>query len=239
MEWPNFAGTSTNLEEMVESAEEIYFTGGEPTIIKRHEQLLDYCIENNLAKDITLKYNTNLTNTPVRLINKWQHFKFLRLNCSIDGIGEVNDYIRYPSKWRGVWKNYNEVLNRTSNRVLDIHTTVQVTNVLHLHKVIEQFVQRDEGTDWSTVPFIFFNLLDHPSYLNIKILPNELKQLVQERIEPWVDHPDLDTLQGVLDYMWHDDWSDQWPDFVKHTNELDKLRNQKLIDIVPEFKEWM
>lgn len=239
MEWPNFAGTDRHLREMMSAVEEIYFTGGEPTIIKRHEQLLDYCIEQGLAGQIRLKYNTNLTNTPVRLIDKWAHFAHLRLNCSIDGVGELNDYIRYPSKWRGVWRNYNQVLERTTNRILDIHTTVQTTNVLHLHHVLEHFVRPVEQAVDLETPFIFFNLLQNPDYLNIKILPRPLKDLVQERLEPWLGHPDLETLPGVLDYMWHEDWSDRWPEFVAHTHQLDQMRGQSLVKVVPEFKDWL
>ena len=240
MNWPEYSGTDKHLKEMMSSVEEIYFTGGEPTIIKRHDQLLDYCIEHDLAKNIRLKYNTNLTNVPVRLIEKWEHFKHLRLNCSIDGIGALNDYIRYPSKWRGISKNYKRVLDiDASNRVVDIHTTVQVTNILHLHKFIEHFVRpRDEVTE-EVVPFVFFNILDRPDYLNIRILPNLLKQLVQERLEPWVGHPDLEQLQGVLDYMWSENWYDKWPEFVSHTHQLDAMRSQSLEDVAPEFKGWL
>mgnify|MGYP001049264481 CR=1 FL=1 len=243
MKWPEYNGTNDHLKEMMGTVEEIYFTGGEPTIIKRHEELLDYCIEQGLASGIKLKYNTNLTNAPLRLIERWQHFKFLRLNCSIDGVGELNDYIRPPSKWRGVWKNYNRVLENTTNRVLDIHTTVQVTNILHMHKLLEKFVRPEEdiGEDviLNIVPFVFFNILENPDYLNIKILPTELKTLVQERLEPWVGHKDLAQLQGVIDYMWYEDQSDKWDSFVKHTHQLDNMRGQYLLDVVPEFKGWL
>jgi sulfatase maturation enzyme AslB (radical SAM superfamily) len=188
MQWPEYKGTNTHLKEMMTTVEEIYFTGGEPTIIKRHEELLDYCIAQGLASNIKLKYNTNLTNAPLRLIERWQHFKFLRLNCSIDGVGKLNDYIRPPSKWRGVWKNYNRVLENTTNRVLDIHTTVQVTNILHMHKLLEQFVRPQEDILGGVVPFVFFNILENPDFLNIKILPTELKTLVQERLTPWLSY---------------------------------------------------
>lgn len=239
MDWAEHSGSDRHIKEMMHHVEEIYFTGGEPTIIKRHDQLLDYCIAEGLAKNIKLKYNTNLTNVPVRLIEKWRHFAHLRLNCSIDGVGPLNDYIRYPSKWKGVWRNYRRVLERTENCVLDIHTTVQVTNILNLHKFIEHFVRPLDQVDGGVVPFIFFNILDHPDCLNIQILPPQLKQMVQQRLEPWIGHPDLLSLPGVLDYMWHVDRSAEWPSFVQHTHQLDQMRGQRLEQIVPEFAEWL
>ena len=239
MNWPNFTKSDLHLKEMMHSVEEIYFTGGEPTIIKRHDELLDYCIAQGIASKIKLKYNTNLTNVPVRLINKWKHFKYLRLNCSIDGIGKLNDYIRFPSNWKGVRKNYQRILDQTANRVLDIHTTVQVTNILHLHKFIEYFVRPCNAVNDQIVPVIFFNILDQPDYLNIQILPSELKKQVQQNLKPWLRHPDLESLPGVLEYMWHRDGSSKWDSFIKHTRQLDRLRNQNLLDIVPEFQGWV
>lgn len=230
MNWAEHSGSDRHLKEMMHHVEEIYFTGGEPTIIQRHDQLLDYCIDADLAKNIRLKYNTNLTNVPVRLMEKWRHFAHLRLNCSIDGIGPLNDYIRYPSKWKGIWRNYTRVLERVENGVLDIHVTVQVTNILDLHRLLEHFVTPPVS------PVIFFNILDHPDCLNIQILPHHLKQLAQQRLEPWLDLPGM---SGVLDYMWHVDRSAEWPTFLQHTRQLDQLRGQHLEQLVPEFAEWL
>ena len=71
MNWPENNLTCTNLFSIADTVEEIYLTGGEPTIIKQQHKLLDYFIENKIAKNIKLKYNTNLTNVPKHLISRW------------------------------------------------------------------------------------------------------------------------------------------------------------------------
>jgi hypothetical protein len=237
--WPQALESIQHLQDMIPYVEEIYFTGGEPTIIKQHMQLLDYCIQHDYAKNITLKYNTNLTNVPVRLINRWNQFKYLRLNCSIDGIGKLNDYIRYPSKWSAIWKNYNKMLTTTQNRSLDIHVTVQVTNILKLHQLLERFVRPLAQVNETIPPFVFFNLLHEPDYLNIKVLPSDLKQIALERLQPWLGHPDLASLPAVLEYMMKDDQSDKWGEFVNHTHQLDGMRGQDILTVVPEFRGWL
>ena len=99
MDWPEEEKTWENLFAIAHTVEEIYLTGGEPTVIKKQQKLLDYFIDNGTAKDIRLKYNTNLVKMPDWLLDRWRHFKRVQLNCSIDAVGELDHYIRNPSNW--------------------------------------------------------------------------------------------------------------------------------------------
>ena len=42
-------------------------------------------------------------------------------------------------------------------------------------------------------------------------------------------------MQGLIDYMYAEDWSKKLPEFFKYTNTLDKSRNENLFKILPEF----
>jgi molybdenum cofactor biosynthesis enzyme MoaA len=227
MNWPEDEKTWENLFSIAHTVEEIYLTGGEPTIIKEQHKLLDYFIEQNTAKDIKLKYNTNLTNVPKNLIDKWKNFKKVQLNCSIDAIEELDRYIRYPSNWKKIQENFNKIV-KLKNVKAEIHCTVQMYNILHLNKLIE----------WS-LPYnvkIYFNILNHPEELNIRVLPNDLKKLAEKRLQPYFH---LEKVNGIIDYMWAEDWSDKMSKFIFYTKELDKSRNENLIKIVPEFANYI
>ena len=50
-----------NLKE-TEGMKHVYLVGGEPLIIEEHYDFLKYCVEKDYAKEMTLEYNTNLTN---------------------------------------------------------------------------------------------------------------------------------------------------------------------------------
>ena len=97
MNWPTNEKTWENLMPIIDTVEEIYLTGGEPTLALEQYKLFDRCIELNKAKDIILKYNTNLTNIPPKMIEYWTHFKKIKINASIDGYDQLNRYIRYPN----------------------------------------------------------------------------------------------------------------------------------------------
>ena len=34
----------------------------------------------------------------------WENFRHVSVGVSIDGVEKVNDYIRYPSKWKNIQK---------------------------------------------------------------------------------------------------------------------------------------
>lgn len=224
MNWPENKKTWENLYSIVDTVEEIYLTGGEPTIIQEQHKLLDYCIDNDKAKNIKLKYNTNLTNVPNHLIEKWTKFKKVQLNCSIDAVGNLDRYIRYPSNWNKILENFEKV-KQLKNCYIEIHCTVQMYNILRL----------DEFIEWA-LPYnikIYFNILNHPEELNIRVLPKDLKLKVEERLQSYLH---VEKVKGIIDYMNSEDWSHMLNQFYHYTEQLDRSRNEKLTDIIPEFK---
>src|SRR5690606_17734570 len=113
-----------------------------------------------------LKYNTNVTHLPEELMSCWMHFKRVRVNASVDAVGPLNEYIRYPSKWPKVLQNLKVLDNLATKNPhihVSIHTTVQMYNVLYLTDILEYF----SSTFKSIRPLPFANILDHPEYLNI------------------------------------------------------------------------
>ena len=93
-----------------DTLEIVYFAGGEPLIIPYHYEMLDYMIKNDYAKNIELRYNTNLSTLKyksVDLLKNWSSFKNITLSPSIDMIGEQGEYHRYGSKWNDIINNLN------------------------------------------------------------------------------------------------------------------------------------
>ena len=223
MSWPEHEKTWENLFSIADTVDEIYLTGGEPTIIQEQHRLLDYFIDKGTAHKIKLKYNTNLTNVPKHLIDKWTKFKRVQLNCSIDAVGELDRYIRYPSNWSKIQENF-DIVRKLENVYIEIHCTVQMYNILRLHELL----------DWAE-PYghkIYLNILNHPEYLNIRVLNSDLKQTVKNTLNNYTHIP---KVQGVIDYMMSEDWNSLYLKFKEYTDKLDLSRNEKLEKIIPEL----
>lgn len=222
LNWMDEPKAWENLNMLADSVDEIYFTGGEPTVIKEQHRLLDYCIELGIAKNIILKYNTNLTNIPKHLLDKWSQFKLVRVNCSVDAIGELDRYIRYPSDWATIEKNFHRI-RAVSNVRVEIHCTVQMYNILRLTDMIEWCKSNNVR--------LFLNVLDRPEYLNIRVLPEHLKEEVALRLSRYTE----ERIQGVVDYMMAEDWSNKYDEFIQFTKRIDESRGQNISKLIPEF----
>ena len=217
-----------NISKIADSIEEIYLTGGEPTLATKQYDLFQYLHDNKLSANIRLKYNTNLTNIPDQLVWHWHRFKLIKINASIDAVGDLDRYVRNPSAWPKIEENFKK-LRRLRNTRMQIHSTIQTYNVLDLHKLY----------DWcDSIMFedVFLNILNHPKCLNIRTLPKNLKELVCKRLENYQNRP---KVKQMISYMLSEDWYDQrWNEFVAYTNALDKSRNENILELVPEFKNY-
>jgi hypothetical protein len=103
---------------------------------------------------------------------------------------------------------------------------VQIYNILKLGELFDFILAR--GVD-----DIYLNILDHPEYLNIRVMPAKLKQLAIERLQPYLH---IKKVQSAIDYMMAEDWSHRWPEFIKYTATLDNSRSESITDLVPELK---
>jgi len=227
LDWPTDKKTWDSLSEISHTIKEIYLTGGEPTLAIEQYKLFDILIEQGLARNIKLKYNTNLTNIPKKMIEYWSNFKQVQLNASIDAFGDLNRYIRFPTAWSSVEKNTNQFLNMP-NVLVQIHCTVQVDNILHLH---ELFTWIENISNLKP----YLNILNHPRSLNIQVLPKELKEIAAKRLEPFQDWP---KVKETIKYMMTEDNSKYLDEFFKYTKSIDDLRNQNIFNYVPELEKY-
>ena len=117
--------------------EQINFAGGEPLLYRSYFDFLETAIDEGFAAQIHLSFNTNLTQIPDQLLCWIMNFKRVSLDVSIDAIGDLNNFIRYPSRWEKVSANYESMLqlaSRWPNLHVDITTAVSAYNVLHLNE---------------------------------------------------------------------------------------------------------
>ena len=229
---------------------QVNFLGGEPLIIKEHSDFLRQCIKHNIAKNITLFYTTNLTVVKDELFDLWSEFKHIYLGVSIDGYNEVDDYIRYPSKWDKIEQNIKKVAKWKKKLSMDlqIHATFQVLNVLNYDKLLEWVYSLGNYGFWR-IPFA--NWVTYPNWYDCRILPTRLKNLAIERISNFIDSK-KDTDWTVGEEQWlgilksnlvtlKEELDDREAiyKFQSYTKKLDINRKQHIVNYIPELEEFI
>jgi sulfatase maturation enzyme AslB (radical SAM superfamily) len=134
----------SSFEKLLPHFKRVEFAGGEPLMDPQHFKILDML--KPYGANIELKYATNGTTLGIskgRTIHEyWPHFRSVAVNVSIDGIGDVYNYIRGNGNFKEVERNIKEIQTIPNiNRVVGA-VAVQVSNVLILDKMIEHFLDK-------------------------------------------------------------------------------------------------
>jgi len=238
------------FEKNFMNLKKVNFLGGEPLIIKEHTDFLKQCIKHDIAKNMILFYTTNLTVLKDELFDLWSQFKHVYLGVSIDGYGEVDDYIRYPSKWAKLEKNIEKVSEwkKELNMDLQIHATFQALNILNYDKLLEWVYSLGDLGFWK-IPFS--NWVTYPNWYDCRVLSKDLKDVAIERINKFID--------SKKDIEW-DIGEEQWLGILKsnlvtlkeeldddeailkfkvYTKKLDRNRKQHIANHIPELEKFI
>ena len=211
---------------------DIYMFGGEPfIIIEEHLTFLQALVDIGSSKNITLRYSTNGTNTNLRRFTElWSHFKEIQIQVSCDGMEEVYDYIRWPSKWTKMKENlsYFAELKRNHNIFTSVACTMQNLTLEQADK-FEKFIEEEYNLG------IYYIPVDHPQEFSLKTVPIGVLQKIYsntptERIK--------NIIQGYIDNYNESESVVAYNDMLKVVKWQDNYRNQQLHDFFPTIDEW-
>jgi glutamate-1-semialdehyde 2,1-aminomutase len=218
----------------------IYFTGGEPLINKKHYEILDYCIENDFAKNITLEYNTNGTTLNKNLLNQWKHFQSVIVCFSIDGMDDMANYIRYPSKWEVIKQHMYELDNADIPQLYcTTNVTVNIFNIKHFIEMIEWYHNTANFKRFHHK--LMWHRLVGPDWLNVQVLPQTTKKEITALYDEYVAKSTVPLIKehiySIIDYMNEKDSSQLLPRAIEIIKWTDNYRNQHLADVAPWLAE--
>jgi MoaA/NifB/PqqE/SkfB family radical SAM enzyme len=236
-----------SMRSQASNIKELYFAGGEPLLIPEHYKILEFMVENGAAKDCVLRYNSNGLELPDRLFDLWNHFKQVKFNFSIDAVGDKNYYIRYPSKWETVVENLYKLDSTPDHIIVNMACAVQLLNVLYLPELVEWKQQQNfkKINKENGAGMIGLHLVYLPSYLNVRVLPKHLKDLVTEKLTLFInnitderflnDPMGKQRWQGLVKYLNQEDWSNKIPTLLDYLNVCDDTRGLNFKETFPEL----
>ena len=235
-----------HIESNLHNIQHVYMAGGEPLMIERHYEFLQKCIDADVAKNIVIEYNTNLTNIPPKVLPMWEKFKNIRVGASIDGMEDVLEYQRYPAKWKAIEKNLRLLDAMPDNISAWIACTITNVNVYHIPEFIDWIVKQNfNKINSGTTKILTHHVCHKPWYSSVRVLPQHTKSDIANHYSDWklkfknYDSPINKRADAILDsiskYMFAKDESDKLQNFVDYTKKLDKIRNQNILEIVPQY----
>lgn len=252
-----------DIESHMASLQRIYLVGGEPLLIEGQFEFLQNCVEKGYASQITLEYNSNITALNEKILNLWKNFKKIEMGVSLDGIGPINDYIRYPSQWTHVSKQLERLDQVEGNYSIWWTSTVQIYNLLHLPEMMMWIIQQNyKRVNKSLVKkeILSPHPLYNPSFLSIQVFPPKSKEIIKNYFKEASDQApsqieSLDflsedeksrflaryrkILEEYISVMMKQDLSALKEKFWHYTRRLDDIHGTSFKDVCPMTYDLM
>ena len=125
------------------------------------------------------------------------------------------------------------------NVYFEITPTISVFSVNSLYEFHRSWVE--DGL--LEVDNIRINILTHPRYFSITILPQEFKTRLEFQYRGYIEwlkeinanSNTIHNIKGIIDYMNSEDHSSLIPTFKHEIKQIDNIRNENFIEIYPEL----
>ena len=191
-----------------------------------------------------LIYNTNFSRTTFKDIDVfelWNKFDSVSIGASLDAEGSRAELMRKGTKWEDIIANRKRMMDVCPQVDFYISSTVGLLNSLHVTDFHKSWVEQGliKPQDFN------FNLLQHPIWQRMDILPPEYKQQVKQKYDDhikWLKTQDSLTratkgYESALDWMFSKDNQKHLDLFFANTRKYDKIRDEDCIEVFPEWKE--
>lgn len=190
------------VSELLSNVRKISLQGGEPFYGDEYVNFVDGLQSKH---QIELDTFTNVVTVNLDAISRWsKELKSLRVNASVDGIGESFEYIRWPAKWSKFERNAKKVYEIIGGNI-NFFYTVQAANI---NSILPFLKWRNENCPNSRM---VFTTVVHNDEVTYKGLTAAEKQQF------------LNSKKEILSLVNHDPEKDVW--YNREYNDLMSLFN--------------
>jgi len=221
----------TELNSSLTDIRYLEFTGGEPFMIQEHFDLLQTLVDQGIAHQIEIHYNTNGTQYPEHAEQIWRHFKHVEIAFSIDDVEQRFEYQRTNAVWAEVGANierFKQMRERNNNITLQVCCTVNIFNIYYLCDVADWI--HKQGFD-----FVYWNILHDAPWLSIAHLPSSAKTAISEHLNTQTFPMEYQTeIEKIIEFMNLGN-SFNNSELIKNIQQLDIRRNESLKLVSPEL----
>ena len=202
--------------------------GGEPFVMKPLFDMLDNSYKSGHSTKQDLYISTNVSIWSEKYVEIIKSFGSVLIGLSIDAIGNQFEYMRHPGKWDKIKTNilkFVELRKNFPHIKLKVSATCNPFNIYYLDELYDFFKELDIPVD--------VHLIQIPECYDIRILPQSVKDAITKK------HSHREDLAHVLKFLNSkmNDADLYLKDFIYITKGIDKIRNEKFSDAMPEFNK--
>lgn len=179
------------LDELasIEKLNNIHFMGGETLITRRFEDFIDFMIARERF-DLNFSFVTNGTTFNESLINKLKKFKRVGIEVSVETLTDHNEYVRQGTNNQIVAGNIQKYLEHcnSTNITLTIRPAVSLLTIGYYPTLLRYCLENKL--------VIHSLLVTDPRYLDVRLLPQSVKQQYLRKYQELIDTYNIQSITG-------------------------------------------
>lgn len=209
------------------------FKGGEPLLNSETVAALEYLDELNMLGQLEISISTNgtyINESLVKLFRKCRKVQFL---ISVDGVGELFNYIRYGDAKFDDIEKVLAVVNDLSNIDISFNNTAMNYNAFNLVEIRDWAIEMSKKYNRVSPHVGFNNFVQSPAYLSMSTLSDDVRK---ELVKYYTENSIRDEFNFVINVLKNDRLGDdihfKW---VEYTEIMETLRGNSITSIVPQL----
>ena len=253
--------TDDQIEQIIEIIPKdarIYCTGGEPSLVKKNTKLLEVLLEKGYNKTVKLQFNSNFQTLNQSWFDLLEHFKGDMLP-SLDGVGKVAEYIRYPCNWEQVDDNVRKFIEQCGKTwMIKVMPTISSVSIFGLkdmydwwyndirlkYPIVNESISNTK--QYKAMRVQVNNRLNSPNFFDIRNLTPLAKEKAHQDIdfiiENYNQYFQIDSeLKYLTDIKKQLDLEQQIETeiLISNLDKFDNIRNIKWRESLPELAEYI
>jgi hypothetical protein len=232
--------------------EEIYWVGGEPLIWPIHWEVMQKLVNDEHAKNVTIRYNTNLSIIKYKdhyLYDYLNNFKSVQICASIDGTGEIVEYIRHGIKWEKWLENFKAglFLNKKYHQYsMAFDLTLTSPGLFSIKDLIDLSIELDVHTLIKTTYSFNNYIIMSPMMIPREILNPILDDIIEYAKNKAIKYPKINNyvicFEDIKNKKTFDEEYPDWEEGImigkQNLYNIDKYRNNlgKIEKIFSNYK---
>jgi organic radical activating enzyme len=238
--WPSLSKT----------LKELRITGGEPMMSDDVWKLMDKFGDEQIPIRLAINSNLGAKDSLIDLfIEKSHRIKNLNLYTSCEATGSQAEYIRDGMDYKKFLFNVERILVETKIKKVSMMMTINSLCLFSISEFMDDVIRLKRKYGKSRV-IMDMNILRYPNFMNMNILPDEIKTERKEHLQNWLSQnlnsPFLFEMEknGVnriidyLDVVVRPEKDALAKEFKSFFEQYDTRRNKKLVETFPALTEW-
>jgi MoaA/NifB/PqqE/SkfB family radical SAM enzyme len=226
LDWTKDDASYSKLLKLAEDATIISITGGEPLMNPRFKHFLEYLLNKDVKINL-LRITTNGTHYDDEIIDMVNKFSRVLFKISLEGLNEIDEFIRWPTNWSQKQENIKKFTQRFNSGTVQImfSSVIQTLNIFYL-KDVKDFVT---SLEYSNKIFKFQIVQS----TNINSVKNSSPEYISYYLENFLGKVDIPFTLTVP--------SDNKKDVIMQTamySDMAKMQNKNIKDIFPIYYEF-